>query len=317
MSPKHLWLILKDAALEWLEDKAPRLGAALAYYTIFSLAPLLVIVIAIAGALFGEQAAQGQLIDQLQGLVGQEGGRAVEAMLASADRPQGMTIASVLGVIMLVFGATAVFVQLQDALNTVWEVQPKPDRGIWGLIRDRLLSFGMVLGVAFLLLVSLVVSTALAALGGLFGEWQASAVGQAVHAVISFGIVTLLFAMIYRFLPDAEVSWKDVWFGSLFTAALFTVGKFLIGLYLGRSSVGSAYGAAGSFAVLLIWTYYSAQIFLYGAELTKAYAEHFGTRIKPKAHAEMVTEEQRAQEGRPQAPVRDRRESGTTTRPTS
>ena len=213
-----MWIILKDAGSQWLEDKAARLGAALAYYTVFSLAPLLLIVIAIAGLIFGQQAAQGLIVGQIQDLVGEEGGKAIEAMIANADRPSSGILAIVIGVAMLLFGAMGVFGQLQDALNTIWEVQPKPGRGLLGLLKDRLLSFSMVLGVAFLLLVSLVVSAGLTALGSLLGEGQSGLLGQSVNWVVSFGVITLLFAMIYRFLPDAKVAWKDVWLGAAITA---------------------------------------------------------------------------------------------------
>jgi membrane protein len=297
------WPVVKDAATEWLADKAPRLGAALAYYTIFSIAPLLVIAIAVAGLVFGAEAAQGQVSRQIEHLVGKEGGQAVEAMVQAANKPGTGTLASVLGVVMLLVGATGLFGQLQDALNTVWEVQPKPGRGVWGFVRDRFLSRTMVLGVAFLLLVSLVISAVLAAIGGLFGDWQTGLVGQVVTTLVDLTVVTLLFALIFKYLPDAVIGWRDVWFGAAVTAVLFTVGKVLIGVYLGRAGVASAYGAAGSLAVLLIWLYYTSQIFLFGAELTKAYANQMGSRIKPKPHAEPVTPEARAQEGLPPQPA--------------
>ena len=200
---------------------------------------------------------------------------------------------------MLLLGAAGLFGELQGALNTIWGVRPKPGRGVLGLLRDRFLSFSMVLGTTFLLLVSLVVSAALAALGSLFGEWQTAVVGQVVNQVISLGVVTLLFAMIYRFLPDVKIAWRDVWLGAVITAVLFTVGKYLIGLYLGRTSTASAFGAAGSLAVLLIWLYYSAQIFLFGAEFTKVHANRFGSRIVPAENAEPVSKEARAEQGMP------------------
>jgi len=301
MDLKKFWTVLKEAGGEWVEDKASRLGAALAYYTVFSLAPLLVIAIAVASFFFGGS-AEGQITEQIQGLVGPEGGKAIEQMLKHAnDQPNTGIVASVIGVAVLLFGATGLFGQLQDALNTVWEVQPKPGRGVWGFIRDRFLSFSMVLGTAFLLLVSLVVSAALSALTGLLGDLQTGVFGQAVNVLVSFGVITTLFAMIYRFLPDAKIAWRDVWLGAAITALLFVVGKLLIGLYLGQASVGSAYGTFGSLAVLLVWVYYSAQIFLFGAEFTKSYADHFGSRIVPKPNAEPVTEAARAQEGIPRA----------------
>jgi membrane protein len=291
--------IVFEAGSEWVNDKAPRLGAALAYYAIFSIAPLLVIAIAIAGMVLGEEAAQGQISAQVQNLVGAQGGEAVETMVQSANKPGAGTIGSVFGIAMLLFGAAGLFGQLQDALNTIWEVQPKPGRGAWGFVRDRFLSLTMVLGVAFLLLVSLIVSSALAAVGTLLGDWQTGTVGLIVTTTLDVVVVTVLFALIYKFLPDAVIAWRDVWFGAAVTAVLFSLGKFLIGLYLGRAGVGSAYGAAGSLAVLLVWIYYASQIFLFGAELTKAYANHLGSRIKPKPYAEPVTPAARAEQGLP------------------
>lgn len=300
-NPGDLWGMLKEAGNSFIEDMAPRLGAALAYYTIFSLAPLLVIVLAVAGLVFGEKAAAGQVKGQIESLVGEEGGKAIEQMVANADKPKAGMVATVVGVVMLLFGASALFGQLQDALNTIWGVQPKPGRGVMGILRDRFLSFTMVLGTSFLLLMSLVISAALAALGSVFSDWGWGVVGPTLNVVISLVVVTVLFAMIYRFLPDAKIVWKDVWFGATITAVLFTIGKFLIGLYLGKAGPASAYGAAGSLAVLLIWLYYSSQIFLFGAELTKAYSNKFGSRIVPKDNAMPITAEARAEQGMPTA----------------
>jgi len=293
--------MLKEAGNSFIEDMAPRLGAALAYYTVVSLAPLLVIVLAIAGFVFGDQAAQGRVQGEISSLVGEEGGKAVEQMVVNADRPKAGTVATVFGVAMLLFGASGLFGQLQDALNTIWGVQPKPGRGIMGIIRDRFLSFTMVLGTAFLLLVSLVISAVLSALESMLGEWGASVLGQVFNLLVSTGVITVLFAMIYRFLPDAKIVWRDVWLGAALTAVLFTIGKYLIGLYLGKAGLASAYGAAGSLAVLLIWLYYSSQIFLFGAELTKVYANKFGSRIVPKDNAIPITAEARAEQGMPTA----------------
>jgi len=300
-NPLELWGMLKEAGTSFIEDMAPRLGAALAYYTIVSLAPLLVIVLALAGLVFGEQAAEGQVKGQIESLVGQEGGKAVEQMVANADKPKTGTVATVVGVVMLLFGAMGLFGQLQDALNTIWGVQPKPGRGVMGIVRDRFLSFSMVLGTAFLLLVSLVVSAGLSVVGKAFGEWGLGVVGQCLNLAISVVVISVLFAMIYRFLPDAKIVWKDVWFGAAITAVLFTIGKYLIGVYLAQAGTASAYGAAGSLAVLLIWLYYSSQIFLFGAELTKVYANKFGSRILPKENAIPITAEARAEQGMPTA----------------
>jgi membrane protein len=298
MHIKDYWTLLKDAGSQWLDDKAPRLGAALAYYTIFSIAPLLVIAIGVIGFLFGRhEAVQQQIVGQIKDLVGGEGGKAIETMVASASHPGTGILGTILGVVMLLFGAISLFGQLQDALNTIWGVEPKPGRGLLGMLKDRLLSFSMVLGTVFLLLVSLIVSAALAAVGRLLGDWQSSLLGEGINLLVSLVVITLLFAMIFRFLPDAKVAWRDVWLGAGLTTVLFAVGKFVLGLYLGRSGTASAYGAVGSLAVLLIWIYYSAQIFLFGAELTKAYANRFGSRIVPSENARPVTAEARAEQG--------------------
>jgi membrane protein len=275
MKLKDFGLILKEAANSWLEDKAPRLGAALAYYTVFSVAPLLLIAIFIASLLFGRGAAQHQIADQIQDLVGEEGGKAIGSILEHASQPGSGLVGSLLSIGMLVFGAVGLFVELQDALNTIWGVQPKAGRGIWGMVRDRILSFAMVLVLAFLLLVSLTISAILTASVQFFGEWRVGVMGHVINEGVSLLVITLLFATVFRLLPDAIIDWSDVWLGAVLTAVLFEIGKFLIGLYLGHSGLASAYGAAGSLAVLLVWLYYSWQIFLFGAEFTKVCASHF------------------------------------------
>jgi membrane protein len=284
------------------EDKAPRLAAALAYYTIFSLAPLLIIAISIAGVFFGEEAARGALSGQLDSLLGQQGAEAIQEMLAASSRQEAAgALATAVGVATLLFGAAGVFGQLQDALNTIWEVAPKPGRGVWGFIQDRFLSFAMVLGTGFLLLVSLLLSTFLSAAGRMVvGEsfdqtilWQG--VNLLVQAVVTFGLFTLIF----KVLPDARIAWRDVLLGAGITTLLFVVGRFLIDLYLRTTGTGSTYGAIGSLIVLLIWIFYSAQILLFGAEFTQVYAQRFGSRIKPSDNAVPVTEEARAQQGMP------------------
>jgi len=301
MDLKGYWGLLKETANEWLEDKAPRLGAALAYYTALSIAPLLVIAIFIAGLVFGKQAAQGHLLDQIRSLVGAQAGQAIETMVANANQPRTGSLSAILGVITLLVGATGVVGQLQDALDTIWEVAPKPGRGLLGALKDRILSLAMVLGLGFLLLVSLILSTVLTALGTFFvGLIPAFAPAmEAVNFVVSFVVVTLLFAMIFKLLPDAKIAWSDVWVGAVLTALLFTLGKFLLGLYLGRSGLSSTYGAAGSLVALLVWVYYSSQIVFFGAEFTKIYANRFGSRIVPSKDAVPVTEEARAQQGMP------------------
>ena len=275
------WAMLKQMAGSWLADYAPSMGAALAYYTLFSLAPLLLIVIAVAGLVFGEDAARGEVTAQLSALMGTGGAQAVQGLLASVDKPAEGAVATVLGVVLLFVGATTVFGELQDALDRIWRA-PTPSRtlGWFGLVRARLLSFGMILAIGFLLTVSLVLSATLSLLGRwlepVFGGWLA--VASAGSAIGGFVLVAVTFALIYKVMPRVRVQWKDVWIGALFTAVLFTLGKSLIGFYLGRSGVVSGFGAAGSLVVVLLWVYYSAQIFLIGAEFTWAYANAFGSR---------------------------------------
>lgn len=275
------WQMIKAATRAWVDDSAPSMGAALSYYTLFSLAPLLIIVIALAGMVFGQEAAQGQIVAQLHGIMGKEGAVAVEGMLKAAREPAKGVIATIFGIAILLVGATAIFAELQGALDRIWRVPvPKQESGVWYLLRTRLLSFGLVLGLGFLLTVSLIVSSALAALGkwwgGWFGGWEVFL--EIVNFVISFGIFALLFAMIYKIMPRATIPWHDVWSGARVTALLFTVGKVLIGLYLGKSSLASGFGAAGSLVMLVAWVYYSAQIFLFGAEYTWVYANRHGSR---------------------------------------
>ena len=262
------------AANAWMDDYAPSMGAALSYYTLFSLAPLLVLVIAIAGMVFGQDAAQGAIIAQLQGIMGQEGATAVQGLLQAAREPSTGIVASIVGGFLLLLGATAIFAELQTDLDRIWRV-PAKDKpsGLWGWLRSRVLSFGLVLGLAFMLMVSLVVSAALAASSEWLSGGPAKGVlASALNFAVSFGLFTLLFAMIYKIMPTAKISWHDVWMGAAVTALLFNVGKSLIGLYLAKSSVASGFGAAGSFVILVAWFYYSAQIFLFGAEYTWVYA---------------------------------------------
>jgi membrane protein len=278
--------LLKDTAGSWSADYAPSMGAALSYYTLFSIAPLLLIAIAVAGFIFGEDAARGQIFAQLSGMVGPEGAKAIEGMLAAADQPKQGLIATIVGVVTLLLGATTVFGELQNAMDRIWRAPAREQStGWWNLIRTRLLSFGMVLGIAFLLTVSLILSAGIAALGRWWGA--AEAIAHVLEIVISFGIITVLFALIYKFIPRVHVAWHDVWIGAGVTSALFAIGKLAIGLYLGKSSVASAFGAAGSLVVVMVWVYYSAQIFLFGAEFTWVYAHQFGSRRgKPRPQSE-------------------------------
>jgi membrane protein len=302
LDAKGVFNLFKDAAKEWSEDKVPRLGAALAYYTTFSLAPLLILIIAIAGLTLGQrEAAQEAVVGQLRGLVGQEGAGVIETAIENSSKPAAGIIASIVSVITLLFGALGAFGQLQDALNTIWEVKPKPGRGILGVIKDRLLSLSMVLVIGFFLVVSLVASAGLTALGTFLSSVVPGPeiVMEIVNFIISLVVISVLFAIMFKYLPDAKIAWRDVVVGAVATALLFTIGKTLIGLYLGNAAVTTTYGAAGSLVVLLLWMYYSAQIFLFGAELTQVYANRFGTRVEPAENAVAVTEADRANEGLP------------------
>jgi len=277
------WRLVRDAFKGWSEDYAPSMGAALSYYSVFSLAPLLLIVISIAGLAFGDEVARGEVFAQIRGLMGDASAHAVEDLLASLSKPSRGITATLISAGALLIGATTVFGELQDALDRIWRA-PTRERsgGLWGLLRSRLLSFGMILGIAFLLVVSLVASAAIAALGrwwsAAFGEWELLL--QAVNALVGFGLTTAVFAMIYKLMPRVDVRWHDVWLGAATTALLFTIGRMLIGLYIGKSGIASGFGAAGSVAIIFVWVYYSAQIFLLGAEFTWVYANNFGSLKK-------------------------------------
>lgn len=299
ISPKQTWRLLKATFAEWKEDKSSRLAAALAYYTVFSLAPLLMIVIVVASFIFGDD-SKTVVIDQFQSLVGRQGAETIQTAIENTSKSQGgSTLASIFSIVALLFGASGVFTQLQGALNTVWEVEAKPGKGLWGFLRQRFLSFGMIIGICFILMVSLVVSAGLAGLNAYINSLAPGLgiIGQILNLAISFGVFTLLFAMIYKLLPDVKIAWKDVWVGSGITALLFAIGKLALGVYIGNSSVGSSYGAAGSVIVLLVWVYYSAQILFFGAEFTQVYARKYGSQIVPDQHAIPVTEEARAKQG--------------------
>jgi membrane protein len=288
--------LVKETFSEWSNDKAPRLGAALSYYTIFSLAPLLLVVIAVAGLAFGRQAAQGQLLGQLSGVVGPDAARSIQTMIAKAGLHGHGVWATIVGVLTLGLGATGVVLELQDALNTVWKVAPKPGRGIKGIIRDRLLSVAVVLGFGFLLIVSLVASAALEGLQKLVHDiipgWVV--LGYVLNYGVAIGVIGLMLALIFKLLPDVKMAWSDVWIGALVTSVLFHIGKLAIGLYVGRASVASTFGAAGSLAVLLVWIYYTTQLILLGAEFTRVYANHYGSRVAPSENAVAVPDAPRA-----------------------
>jgi membrane protein len=280
MNLKTLFQLSKAAFASWQSDYAPSMGAALSYYTVFSIAPLLVIVIAVAGLVFGHEAAHAGIMEQAGGLLGENGAKAIEGMLASAQKPKQGTLASLLGILAMIVGATTVFAELESSLNRIWKVETEKISGLWHFIRTRLLSIGMVLAIGFLLMVSLVVSTAIAVWGKYWAGWfeGMEVLLHIVNFLVSIAVITVLFALIYRFLPRIAISWGDVWIGALVTSLLFSFGKFLIGLYIGKSGVESSYGAAGALVVILVWVYYSSQIFLLGAEFTKVYAESHGSR---------------------------------------
>jgi membrane protein len=281
---------LLGAGEAWLDDRAASKGAALAFYTLFSLTPLLLLIIAIAGLVFGAQAAQGEIFIQLRELMGPAGAEAIQILLAGARNPEAGKMATIVASVLLVIGATSVFAELKDSLDEIWHMPKSRQAGVLNLIRTRLLSFGIVLVLAFLLLVSLVVSAGLAFVERYWlGRWaEAAMVLAALSAALSFVVIACLFAVIYKMLPEAKLGWKDVWIGALGTAILFTVGKYVIGVYLGNSGVASSYGAAGSVVALLLWVYYSAQIFFFGAEFTRQYALCFGSHCpsnRADAHA--------------------------------
>lgn len=292
MTPRRLYRLAKRAVVAWVDDFAPSMGAAISYYTMFSLAPLLVIVIAVAGALFGREAVQGEIVGQLQGLIGHDGAVAVQALVRAASEPTRGLVAGLISGAVLLVGATTVFAELQSALDRIWHVpeRSKPS-GLWAVLRARVLSFGLILGLAFLLIVSLVISAAVSALGGwasgLLPAWEVTL--QVLNMVTAVGITTVLFAMIFKFMPSVPLQWHDVWVGAGVTAVLFELGKFVIGLYLGKSGVNEAYAAAGSVVVVLAWVYYAAQIFLLGAEFTKVYADERGSEQGKRAVAATQT----------------------------
>jgi membrane protein len=288
MSPQRLLRLAKKAVMAWIDDFAPSMGAAISYYTMFSLAPLLVIVIAVAGALFGREAVQGEIVGQLRGLIGLEGAMAVQGLMRSASEPSRGLAAGLISSVVVLVGATTVFAELQSALDRIWHVPEKAKpSGVWAVLRARVLSFGLILGLAFMLMVSLVASAAVAALGswasGLLPAWEVTL--QAINTVVALSFTTVLFAMIFKFMPSVRLQWHDVWVGATVTAVLFELGKFGIGLYLGKSGVNEAFAAAGSLVVLLAWVYYAAQIFLLGAEFTKVYAEERGSQAGKDAVA--------------------------------
>lgn len=299
---RRLGSLLKETAVQWDEDQAARQAASLALYTLLSIAPLLIVSIKVAGIALGEQAARGQISEEIGKLVGPQAGAAIEAMVAVAKEPGQGVVGSVVGLAVLLFGASGVFGELQTSLNQIWEVKPRPGRGVLGFLRDRFFSFTMVMSVAFLLLVSMVVSAALATLTEHFrGLVPYPALWWVLNVAIGVGITTLLFALIYKVIPDAKINWHDVWVGAFFTAVLFSVGRVALSWYVGRSATVSPFGAAGSLVALIVWVYYSAQILFFGAEFTQVFATRYGSRIMPArnaVHLHDAPPQPKAREGR-------------------
>ncbi|MEM8722121.1 MAG: YihY/virulence factor BrkB family protein [Cyanobacteria bacterium P01_G01_bin.39] len=289
MNLRKIGRLLKETWQEWQEDKASRIAAALAYYTVFSISPLLVIAVAIAGAFFGEQTAQAELTDQLTELVGQDGVRPILLALNNMSQPKIRGIASLISIAVLLLGASGIFAQLQDALNTVWNVKPQPGKGVTTFIRKRISSFFMVLAIGFLLILSLMLSAAVSTLN----KYRIEFLPGSAHLwgnldfFVSLGLLTFLFCLMFKYVPDVKIAWKDVIVGSIITALLFLFGKFLLGVYISKGSLGSAYGAAGSLIVFLAWVYYSAQIILLGAEFTQVYTRLYGSKVRPRKHSQI------------------------------
>jgi membrane protein len=283
------WELLKQSVSDFIDDRAPRLGAALSFYTVLALPPLFVILFFVASLWLGQkQDVQGKVFDQISGLIGKQGGDAIRTIMVNPQQQQKSLIASIIAIGALLVTTTGLFLELQDALNTIWGIKVKSGQGIKNLVKSRLLSFGMICIIGFLLLVSMVVSTALAALNKYFAGLvpDLHVLWQVLNVVLSFGVITVLFAMIFKVLPDVKVAWKDVWIGAAITAVLFTAGKFGLGMYLAKSATASAYGAAGALVLVLLWVYYSAQILFFGAEFTQVYACRFGRKMKPAPYAE-------------------------------
>jgi membrane protein len=284
--------LLKTTVVEWIDDNAARVAAALAFYTLLSMAPLVLLSVALLGTLMGESDARSRILSEVGSVVGPQAAGALSAVVSSAARSQSGFISSVIGIAVLLVGASGVFGELQYALDTIWGVKPKPGRGMMGILKDRLFSFSMVIGVAFVLLVSLVVSTILSSMGRVVADALpgGAIVWQCVNLTVSLGVITLLFAIIFKVVPDIEIRWRDVLVGAFVTATLFSVGKYVLGLYLGTSSVASSYGAAGSVVALVVWVYYSSQLVFLGAEFTQVFARRYGCEIRPSRNAVFVDE---------------------------
>ena len=284
---KNLWLLLRDSAIAWDDDDIMGQGAALAYYTVFALSPLIILMIVLSSLGFGQEAASGHLVDQIRGLIGEEGAEFVQSLITNAYRSDSNILAAVISIVMVLLGASAVFVQLQSSLNAIWRVAHKPMGTIRRFLKARLLAFAVILGIGFLLLVSLIVSAALAAVSDYLGRNVLPLAGlvSVIDFLVSFVGITIMFALMFKFIPDAIVKWTDVWVGAAVTSVLFAIGKLAIGLYLGNGAIGSTFGAASSLVIIMLWAFYSVQIVLYGAEFTRLYATRFGSGILPGANA--------------------------------
>ncbi len=284
--------LFKTAFDEWNKDHAPRLGAALSYYMVFSLGPLLLIIISVVGLIWGQAAVENQLVGQFQSVLGPQGAQFVQSAIAGAGRPSESLIGGLIGLVTLVLGAIGVFMQLQDALNTIWGVTPRPHAGWRELVRTRVISFAMVLVIGLLLVVSLMAQVAVEAVFTYLGSQLpfSPTVVRALNFFIPLAVMTILFALIFKFLPDAEIRWRDVWIGALLTSVLFIIGQFVLGIYLTHTATGSTYGAAGSLVIFMVWIYYSAQILFFGAEFAKVYATRHGREIEPAPNARRITE---------------------------
>jgi membrane protein len=297
MSPATAFDLVKTTATRWNDHDAPRLGAALAYYTLLSLAPLAILVVGICGLVFSQSSAEQQLFSQAQELVGYQGAKTLQTLAHNAHQSKGGILAGIVAIITLVFGASGVFVELRDSLNTIWDAPPLPQGGVKTFIFRRLITFGMVLALGFLLLVSLVVSAALGIVEKYFMGLipvHAAMAGEVANVVISLVAIAALFGLIFKFVPDVKIDWQDVGVGALVTAVLFTIGRSLLAFYMATAGVGSTYGAAGSLVALVVWVYYSAQIFFFGAVFTRVYAEYYGSRMKRQAAKALKSEKAKA-----------------------
>jgi membrane protein len=299
-SDDYIFLV-KESFREWSRDNVSRLAAALAYYTVFSLAPILVIAVSIAGWLLGQENVRMEVLGQIGEAIGPQARELVAEMIDQAMRPEGGIIAGIIGLVALLVSATGVFAELQNSLNNIWGVMIRPGRGILATIKDRLLAFGMVLAIGFLLLVSFIIDALISILGAHFVELLPfpATIIRVLSLLISLAVVTALFALIYKYIPDVEINWRDVWIGAIITAILFTIGRFALSIYLARAGVASAYGAAGALVLILLWVYYSAQVLFLGAEFTQVYANNYGSGITPSEEAIPLTREARARQGMP------------------